>query len=390
VPNPLFQAPAGMAPRDRSLVFLAGITGVPWQDVSDQQSWSDPKRLHYLTYEELEAEGRWDWMLGKPGELPQDPFMLESPVDRTTLAISQAHPSGVAGSLVASSAATRQSPINGHESNVTDGRELQYACIFPMNRQPACVDRDQGCDCSPDESTYNRALCDGNVQSHAKAFPGTRQLEVLRGVGQRTKNAIVASICPKVTATPDPASDPDYGYNPAVNALIDRLKGEFGAECLPRELEVDQNGQVECVVIEAQRARSPGVCGACGGPGNLGRAPLALADLDPVAREHLKRDGHCGVEGSPACSDYCLCEIEQLSGADLGRCQTEPNAVTNAQGFCYVDARPRPGEPAEAAEARARSVASCPPTQRQLLRFTSELPAKGAVAFIACQGKTLR
>ena len=140
-------------------------------------------------------------MLGRPGEAPRDPFMVESSVDRTTLAISQAHPSGVAGSLVPASASSRQSPINGHESNILDGRELQYACIFPMSRQPTCTDADSGCDCSPNESDYNRALCDGNVQTHAKAYPGTRQLEVLRGVGRLTKNAIVASICPKVSTS---------------------------------------------------------------------------------------------------------------------------------------------------------------------------------------------
>lgn len=391
VPNPLFQAPPGMEPRDRSLVFVAGITGVPWQDVSDSASWSDPKRLRYLSYEELEQQGRWEWMLGKPGEAPQDPFMVESPLDRTTLPIAQSHPSGVAGSLVPSSATARQSPINGHESNITDGRELQYACTFPMSRTPTCIDDDVGCDCSPQEAGYNRSLCEGNVQTHAKAFPGTRQLEVLRGVGQRTNNSIVASICPKVTVTPDPASDPDYGYNPAVNAIIDRLKGQFGAKCLPRQLEVDQDGQVPCVMLEARKPEPATACGACGGPGNEGRAPLDVPDLERAARSELALLGHCDAPGKPACGDYCLCEIEQLSGEALARCQREPQALSDVQGYCYVDAQPRPGEAADsdAVRARERSVAECPPTQRRLLRFTSEVPAKGSVAFISCQGRTL-
>jgi hypothetical protein len=215
---------------------------------------------------------------------------------------------------------------------------------------------------------------------------------MLRGVGKATQNAIVASICPKVTVTADPASDPDYGYNPAVNAIIDRLKVSFGEKCLPRALEVDMNGHVPCVVIEARRRDANGSCAACEGPGNEGRAPLSTPTLEPVARGHLKDNGQCDAPGMPACSEFCLCEIEQLSGSDLDRCQSDPQAVTDAQGFCYVDGLPRPGERPDSAalRARAESVEECPATQRRMLRFTSELPASGAVAFLSCVGKTLR
>jgi len=392
VPNPLFAAPRGEPPRDRSLVYLAGITGVPWQDVSDEASWSDPRRLRYLSYAELEAKGRFDWMLGKPGERPQDPFMIEAVQDRTTLpGISLAHPAGAAvGSLSPSTATQRANPINGHET-AAGAVEPQFACTFPKSPTVCEGDRQSGppCDCYSDESSLNRSLCEGNVQTHAKAFPGTRQLEVLRGVGTRTNNAIVASICPKVTEAADRAADPDYGYNPAVSAVIERLKEHIAVKCLPRQLEVDPEGQVPCRVIEAGRPDpSNGECAPCNTPG---RKALAASSIGGNVREQLKSAGHCDVAGAPACKDYCLCEVEQFSGPNLDRCQESAEPLSDAQGFCYVDGLPRGNEQASDPQvmARAASVQSCPATQRRVLRFSSEVPAKGSVAYIACTGQAL-
>jgi hypothetical protein len=60
------------------------------------------------------------------------------------------------------------------------------------------------------------------TQHWAKAYPGLRELDVLRGFG---KNSIVASICAlEVRDT----SSPNYGYRPAMEALISRM-----AERLP-------------------------------------------------------------------------------------------------------------------------------------------------------------
>ena len=52
--NPLYDAAARTKPRAiPSLVFLAGIVGVPWQDIADDASLTDPKALTYLTAKEL-------------------------------------------------------------------------------------------------------------------------------------------------------------------------------------------------------------------------------------------------------------------------------------------------------------------------------------------------
>jgi hypothetical protein len=397
VQNPLFAAPPGSEPRDRSLVYLAGITGVPWQDVADEASWSDPKQLKYLTAAELEAKGRWDWILGKDGKPPLDPLMFETPYDRTTLAgpptnLLQVHPAGaqVGGSLVSAEATTFMNPINGHESKIQDGTEPQYACLFPLTATRDCaVEGGAACDCNPNEAGYNRALCNGTTQTHAKAYPGTRQLQVLRQFGE---NSIVASICPKVTQSPDPASDPAYGYNPAVNALVDRLKERIGARCLPRPLQVDEKGQVPCAVVEARRPESTaGSCGACVSASLPGRKELAGEDLSQAVRQQLLNGGHCGRPGVPACESFCLCEVEQFQSPDLERCRKTPEGLSDKQGYCYVDDTLAPGEQPTDENVRARlaSIAECPATQRRLLRFSSEVPAKGAVALIACMGKSL-
>jgi hypothetical protein len=141
----------------------------------------------------------------------------------------------------------------------------------------------------------NSPLCQGTngmvsaVQTSAKAYPGARELQVLKDFGD---NAIVASICPKVTTTADPASDPNYGYNPAVGAIIARLKDALKGKCLPRQIQTDPEGQVLCKVIEAQKADCN--CGLAG------REIVDPALLEPVRRQ-LKATFQCGSGTQAPC-----------------------------------------------------------------------------------------
>jgi hypothetical protein len=59
------------------------------------------------------------------------------------------------------------------------------------------------------------------VQYFAKAYPGLRQLAVLRDYGRATGNSIVASVCARNVKE---ETRQDYGYNPAVLAIVGRLK----------------------------------------------------------------------------------------------------------------------------------------------------------------------
>jgi hypothetical protein len=385
VANPLYDsAGTGKAPRDTSLVFLAGIVGVPWQDIADEASQTDPMGLTYLTAKELAApdpkqggKTRWDFLLGSPGASPPvppaDPFMVETPVARAAGTNPLATPP--AAIAPPTSTMAHANAINGHEQNIPDLDDLQYACIFPLKTPRDCVAGDNACDCAPEKAgtstkvtAANSPLCQGgtniNQQTSAKAYPGARELTVLRDFGD---NAIVASICPKVA---DP-KNPNYGYNPAVGAIIERLKEALKAKCLPRKLSPDATtGQVLCKVIEAQKQG----CGKCDAPG---RGPADPKILDAV-RAQLAASGNCDVPGTVdnACKDWCQCEILQLTGKPLAACQL--GQITDP-GYCYVDKATNP-----------TLISKCPPTQPQLLNFTTSAanptPAPGAVAFIACLG----
>ncbi|HTQ02502.1 MAG TPA: hypothetical protein VMI54_01555, partial [Polyangiaceae bacterium] len=239
VPNPIFEAPTGEPPRPTDLVLLAGIVGVPWQDIATSDSLNGDG-LTYLTAAELDKAGRWPMILGDDTTPPSDPLMQESIAPR-----SGSNPV-LNAPLAPPTAATLANPINGHESNIVGKDDLQYACIFPLPTPRQCdTANGDACDCTADDQPYERPLCDypngpntDGVQRYAKAYPGLRELGVLQGVKD---NGIVASICAKHTV---PAAglaeeaDGSYGYNPAVSAMGDIIRQRLARECLPRPLTV--------------------------------------------------------------------------------------------------------------------------------------------------------
>jgi len=382
ITNPLYDSTGSTKPpRDPSLVFLAGIVGVPWQDIADDASLADPTGLTYLTAKQLAEKGRWTVLLGDPKASPpvppSDPFMIETPLPR-----SGSNPIVQVAIAPANSTNPKANVINGHEQNIPGFDDLQYACTFPLQQPKTCMNNDTACDCSPDKAgkldavvAANSPLCQGPtgtvsaVQTSAKAYPGARELQVLKDFGD---NAIVASICPKVTTTADPASDPNYGYNPAVGAIIARLKDALKGKCLPRQIQTDPEGQVLCKVIEAQKADCN--CGLAG------REIVDPALLEPVRRQ-LKATFQCGSGTQAPCESWCACEIKQFKGEDLTACQS--GGSPNDAGYCYVDKDHDKGA----------LLKDCPENQQQLLRFRDKgevkTPVQGSVAFIACLGASV-
>jgi hypothetical protein len=273
-----------------------------------------------------------------------------------------------------SSTDPRANPINGHEYLNRDPldpqaapADLQYACIYPLD-EPR-VDTSPGADCAESLAWMNRPLCNdpnglatyGATQYYAKAYPGTRLLEVLRDFGA---NSIVASICPKNTALTElGTTDPSFGYSPAVTALIDRLKVVFNAKCLPRELQPDASGQVPCKVIEASEEA------VCDCAARAGREPNPVTG--ETAQAVLKL---LGCKGD-ACSGYCLCTIEQTPVPEC----LEQAHYGDAVGYCYIDAAKGIGNPS--------FVKSCPDTEKRMLRFVGDdTPRTNSRTFIACSG----
>jgi hypothetical protein len=203
VANPLYDpGKSGQAPRDPSLVFLAGIVGVPWQDIATADSLTSPRALTFLTATELVAQDRWQQILGdstaSPPVPPSDPFMIEQIAPRSGV-----NPNAPVPIMPATSLNPTANPINGHEHNVPDNADLQYACTFELAKPKSCAPGDSACDCAATQDgdtsavvAANSPLCQppstgpaGTTQYFAKAYPGVRELTVLRDFGA---NAIVA------------------------------------------------------------------------------------------------------------------------------------------------------------------------------------------------------
>lgn len=235
VPNPLFfETATSPQRRDASRVFTLGIVGVPWQDVATPASLTGTG-LEVLTAQQLNDAGRWPVILGDPSKrvAPLDKLMVESESPR--VGTSPIIDSPLAP---ATSQNPQENPINGHEytPSPTAG-DLQYACIYQLPTPVVCTATGAACDCVPDSNggttaiaAANRPLCQppsggspGTTQYYAKAYPGLRELQLLRDLGD---GGIVASLCAK---DPLDTTHSAFGFKPAFDALINRMGGKLVA-----------------------------------------------------------------------------------------------------------------------------------------------------------------
>jgi hypothetical protein len=268
--------------------------------------------------------------------------------------------------------------VNGHEWNtfaMANG-DLQYACIFPLlTPQQGCTGEE--CECKPDAKN---PLCQDdqgqytNELRRAKAYPGLRELGVLKGVGEQ---GIVASVCPAQVSA---VEQPDFGYRPAIGAIVEQLKHRLFGQCLRRSLTPDDEGQVSCLILEGRRLE-PGQACACGGPDLSARQDVQPEHV--AARRRALSDPLTEAAGLD-----CFCEIKQLSGDALHACQYDPRRAPltssgeTADGFCYIDATavPPTGDPS--------LVDRCAATEQRKIRFVGageQLP--GSTLFITCSGE---
>jgi hypothetical protein len=223
VKNPLFSDlkcnGVGCAPeRDKALVYFAAIVGVPWQDLAVD---STDLTKGYLTAKQITDGHVWDKILGDPANpagpvAPSDPHMIESIAPRN----------GLAGT----NGAPRADAIHGHEwdpsQDMPANADLQYACVFDLSAPKTCTSA-ADCDCASPAMSKNPVCQDlatgaySTKQTRAKAYPGIRELQVMKGLGDQ---AIVASICPANTTDPMRA---DFGYRPVIAAIVNRLRPQL-------------------------------------------------------------------------------------------------------------------------------------------------------------------
>ena len=370
---------------EAGLVFLAGIVGVPWQDIARHNAAGEPdleggldtnqkpiggfKSPSELALRDASGQSTWDRILGDPEHdvPPSDPLMRESRDPRKGLASPER--SGPSAN-----------PINGHEwdTRAVQGGDLQYACTFGLPKPvdlSECTEKN-GCECIPDA---HNPLCQDDsgayvkTQYRAKAYPGLRELGVLRSLGEQ---GILASVCPAQIDAKDKKS---YGYRPAISAILERLKQKLSGQCLNRSLTPDAQGQVSCLVLEGRKV-DPGQC-ACD-------AAHGIAARRPVQPAHAEAEKLARREPASAAAGYnCFCEIDQASGDELNACQTDPSreletlGSTEANGWCYIDATEghKTGNPA--------LVENCAATQKRKIRFVGaaqQLP--NSTQFITCSG----
>jgi hypothetical protein len=358
--------------------------GVPWQDIradvtSDGTPY-DPDELHFATAAQLSDNGAWKVILGDdipdgggPPVLAEDNLMVESVEPRD----------GDDGedppqALAPPDSPPAANPVNGHERNNPDGQDLQYACIFQLPKPRNCTlalqqNPPAGCDCPPGGKADQNPLCqspDGTystTQRAAKAYPGLRELRVLKDFGA---NSVVASICPR-NLTDD--SRQDYGYGPVADALVDRFKDVFAPPCLTHELPVEKDRRTRkthpsCDVLEVSRDDGK-PCSAAQGRSD------PSDDVVNAALSRLKDTHACDQSDKPRCRTLKVCAI-----AEAGE-TCHQNVPQTETGFCYIDPSNDPTDD-------PTLVATCPQHDPRRLRFVDPLgrtPAADATVVLVCR-----
>jgi hypothetical protein len=402
---------------------LAGIVGVPWQDIG----YKDPASgaLVYIPV----TDPSW---VGSPkvgGLAPITPAPAKGGIwaniygdDNNNIVPGDVH---MIESLEARPGFTPNDNLE-HEWN-TAFQDLEYACVFPLPVSNKCAcdpanastytsckyqNPNDCCDLSfsvngrgdPNSGgDFNKPLCNGNTQVNAKGYPGLREIAVLHDYAIHAPiagNAIVASICPADLQSTDTKSA-GYGYNPAVAALVTRLKDRLKGSCLPRQLAVMPDGTVPCKVVEAVSMNDKITdCDAfC--ETNQRKPVLSTDPMRQAVLESMKSSKLCDNSTSNPCSSMCLCKLEQETGDSLTTCQNADEGTVDGldPGYCYVDPELLATDGVtHLAGSNKALVDYCPETQRRILRFAGNnplanpsiaVPLAGAMVYTACQGSSL-
>jgi hypothetical protein len=292
--------------RTSDLIFFAVVGGVPNKLLHFDPN--DPEKSRITNDDWVKILGRDPGRYNYEG---LDPHMIESRGARQGLP----GPSNTRGD-------NGTDPIHGREWD-TGGNDLQYACTFDLPMPRMCTAMDTSCDCA---DTKNPPLCGATLgeQVKAKAYPTVREFMAVRALGDQ---GVIASLCP-ITLMGDKQA-PVYGYNPAVKAIVDRLKNALTTQCLPQKLTRDtSNGPdmntVPCLVL-AQLGEVTDSCQAAG---------LALPPPEILSKflEQQKAESGDPKDGGTDLSKLPVCVLPQLVVAAGETCKDDPK-----EGWCYVE-----------------------------------------------------
>ncbi|CAN5395483.1 hypothetical protein BH09MYX1_BH09MYX1_25010 [soil metagenome] len=309
--DPLCNLKAG--PRTPDLVFFAVIGGVPWQLLADAAK-PDEAQKPFLSADD------WKKIVGSDpahGIIDGiDPHMTASVLPRP--------------GLPPPTAASTTDPIHGREwttSASREGTDLQYACTFLLPEPKDCTLSANAltCECVGAAADPNNGspVCAATTQTRGKAYPSTRELRVAQGLGRR---GIVSSICARSVEDPSRA---DYGYRPAMAAIVSRIAPILAGSCLPAPLPQSSDGAVTCSVYEyfAKGAAEAAACDPAHGLSVLSPAESAALRNAELTRLRAQDPKATLADVGP------ICRLAQLppSAYQNGTCRGAA-----AAGFCYV------------------------------------------------------
>ena len=356
-------------PRTPDLVYYGVIGGVPHQLLQAKPGDPDcPAGTNAADCPQKSELADSDW-LSITGKDPEnydfsgvDPHMLESESPRQT--------------GCAPTQGDTCDPINGREWDTQKG-DLQYACIFKLAQPRDCTlpENNGACDCQGGPS-QNTALCQvsagthGSMQINGKAYPSVREMTIAHAMASQPppvgNHAIVSSLCP-IHTTPQGDDDPVFGYRPAVNAIVDRLKTGLEGECLPQRLNVDSvTGEVPCLVLAT--LSHPGGEDVCDSIPGLARPQGDILAAFQTSQHQAWVDAGGNASAQPDPRSFPTCKVTELTpstdnGADFGpdgTCAASPNP-----GWCYVE---------------SNVPKACP----QQILFTTTMPPHGATVTLQC------
>jgi hypothetical protein len=221
----------------------------------------------------------------------------------------------------------------------------------------------QGTPAGPLTAAAPAGINDYTTQYFAKTYPTIRELTLANMMGNQ---GVISSLCPIHTVATS-ATDPLYGYRPAVNAIVNRLKNALASQCLPQPLAITTNSDggetVPCLIL-ATLAPGNGMTAAdeataCSQPG--------LGIPEPQVLQAFQASQHAAfMAGTTTGQDLSL----------LATCtvfQNPPNSAcaTNKAsplGWCYID------------QPSMLSGSSC----QQEIQFTANSPPNGSTLSLQC------
>jgi hypothetical protein len=333
--------------RTPDLIYYAHIGGVPHQLLQEDPTNPDSPQKETL------AASDWTSILGNDplnyDYTGIDTRMIESYQPRAGLPVP-----------TATAVPANPDPASGYDWITDQGSQhvlevdREYACIFPLTTPRDCTNTSDpsvyyACDCpSAAGLTLPQLppLCNPTTptqQIAAKAYPTERELLLAKLMGQQ---GFISSLCPihvQPATGQTQATDPLFGYNPAVNGIVDRLKVQLSSSCSTQKLVLApppaKAGSVDCAVLVVLPAGTGG--GTCTNPGSACDPKLGLSApssdpnaifqqslLDTFCQQHTQTGANPQIT-----ADQPVCALSQVI--------PDPNDATDCSaytspGWCYV------------------------------------------------------